>query len=111
MQECQRQAFQQLKKHNTSPPEMYVESGCNYHEDITGMYRCHFRALSNVSKEACSETISLGIRHEESKKVLGVSKKYVDGADGKIFHLRKQHWVALERISGTDKAIYFDDMI
>ena len=44
-------------------------------------------------------------------KVLGVLKKYVDGADGKIFHLCKLHWVALERISGTDKAIYFDDMV
>ena len=43
--------------------------------------------------------------------MLGVLKKYEDGADGKIFHLRKQHWVALQRISGTDKAIYFDDMI
>ena len=45
------------------------------------MYRCHFRALSTVSKEACSEAISLGIRHEKSEKVLGVLKKYVDGAD------------------------------
>ena len=111
MQECQRHAFQQLEKKNTSPPEMYVESGRSYHKEIIGMYRCHFRALFNVSKEACTEAINLGIRHEESEKVLGVLKKYVDGADGKIFHLRKQHWVALERISGTDKAIYFDDMI
>jgi len=111
MQECQRHAFQQLENKNTSPPEMYVDSGRSYHKEITGMYRCHFRALFNVSKEACTEAINLGIRHEESEKVLGVLKKYVDGADGKIFHLRKLHWVALERISGTDKAIYFDDMI
>ena len=43
--------------------------------------------------------------------MLGVLKKYEDGADGKIFHLRQHHWVALQSISGTDKAIYFDDMI
>ena len=97
----QRHAFQQLEKKNTSPPEMYVDSGRSYHKEITGMYRCHFRALFNVSKEACTEAINLGIRHEESGKVLGVLKNY----------LRKLHWVALERISGTDKAIYFDDMI
>ena len=47
-------------------------------------------------REACSEAISLGIRHKETEKVLGVLKKYEDGADGKIFHLRKQHWVALQ---------------
>ena len=76
-------AFKQLEKQKTSPPEMYVDLGRSYHEDIKGMYSCHFRALSNVSKEACLEAMSLGIRHEETENVLGVLKKYEDGTDGK----------------------------
>ena len=65
MPECHRDAYQQLEKQKTSPPEMYVDFGRSYHKDITGMYRCHFRTLSNVSKEACTEAINLGDRREE----------------------------------------------
>ena len=54
---------------------------------------------------------TLGLRHEETEKVLDVLKKYEDMTDVKIFNLQHEHWVALQRISGTDRAIYFDDMI
>ena len=94
-----------------SPVEVFADSGQKYRKDMTGMYKCHLRALSNVSKAAAVEAMDLQIKHDQTEKVLDVLKNHVDGINGNIFHLRKIHWVALVKVSGSDEAIYFDDMV
>ena len=111
MQECRRDAFLQLEQGKSSPAEMYTDCGRRYLDGYTGMYRCHFRALSNVNTRAAAEAFSLSITHGETKAVFAVLKKYEDGSNGKIFHLRKKHWVALQKVPGSDAAIFYDDMV
>ena len=55
--------------------------------------------------------MNLKIKHDQTERVLEVLKKHIDGINGKIFHLRKTHWVALVKVLGSDEAIYFDDMV
>ena len=87
MSECQRDTFQQLEDMKKSPAEVFAVSGRKYHKDMVGMYKCHLRALSNVSKAAAMEAMDLGIRHDQPEQVLDVLKKHVDGTNRNIFHL------------------------
>ena len=32
-------------------------------------------------------------------------------ANGKVFHIEKQHWIALEKVDGTENAVYYDDRV
>ena len=91
MEECRRDAFRVLEDMKKSPAEMYVDSGGKYCSDMTGLFKCHFRALSNVSKAAAVEAMDLKINHDETERVLEVLKKHVNGINGNIFHLRKTH--------------------
>ena len=111
MSECQRDTFQLLEDMKKSPAEMYVDSRGKYRKDMTGMFKCHLRVLSNVSKAAAVEAMNLKIKHDQTERALDVLKNHVDGINGNIFHLRKIHWVALIKVSGSDEAIYFDDMV
>ena len=74
-----------------SPAEMYVDSRGKYCKDMTGMFKCHLRALSNVSKAAAVEAMNLKIKHDQTERVLDVLKNHVDGINGNIFHLQKIH--------------------
>ena len=60
---------------------------------------------------AAVEATNLKIKHDQTERVLDVLKNHVDGINGNIFHLRKIHWVTLVKVSGSDEAIYFDDMV
>ena len=90
MQEFQRDAFLQLEQMKLSPADMYTDYGRRYLDEYTGMYRCDFRALSNVNTRAAAEAFSLSITHDETKAVFAVLEKYEDGSNGQIFHLRKK---------------------
>ena len=70
-----------------------------------------FKSISHVNKAAAMEAMACGIRHDQTETVLSVVKNHVDGTNGNIFHLRKIHWVALVKVSGSNEAIYFDDMV
>ena len=94
-----------------SPTDMYTDFGWRYIDVYVGLVKCYLRALSNVNIRAAAEAFSLGIVHGETDKVLDVSKKYEDGSTGKIFHVRKQHWVALQRFPGSDAAVFYDDLV
>ena len=74
-----------------SPAEVFADLGRKYHKDMVGMYKCHLRALSNVSKAAVMEAMDLRIRHDQTETVLSVLKDHVDGTNGNIFHLWKIH--------------------
>ena len=88
-----------------SPAKVFADLGGKYPKNMTGMYKCHLRALSHVIKAAAMEAMARESRHDQTETVLCVLKDYVDGTNGNIFHLRKIHWVALIKISGSDEAI------
>ena len=77
MSECQRDTFQQLEDMKKSPTEVFADLGRKYHKDMVGRYKCHLRALSNVSKVAAIEAMALGIRHDQPEKVLSVLKNHI----------------------------------
>ena len=90
---------------------MYADYGRKYLDEYLGMYRCHYRALSNVNIVAAAEACTLGITHDEPEKVFAVLSKYEDGTNGKVFHLRKKHWVALQRVPDSGAGFYYDDTV
>jgi hypothetical protein len=83
-----------------------MDYGRKYIPDYVGLGECHLRALSNVSTRAAAEVHRLGFGHRETGRVLDVFKKYQDGSNGKIFHIRKQHWVALQKCPESDGGVF-----
>ena len=83
-----------------------MDYGRKYIPDYVGLGECHLRALSNVSTRAAAEVHRLGFEHRETGRVLDVFKKDQDGSNGKILHIRKQHWVALQKCPESDGGVF-----
>jgi hypothetical protein len=106
MQDCQRDAFLWLETMKSSHADICMDYGRKYIPDYVGLGECHLRALSNVSTRAAAEVHRLGFGHRETGRVLDVFKKDQDGSNGKIFHIRKQHWVALQKCPESDGGVF-----
>ena len=111
MQECSRDAIFRLEQMESSPVDMYADYGRKYLKEYIGMYRCHLRALWNVNTRAAAEAFTLNITNVETEAVFAILKKYEDGSNGQIFHLREYHWVALQKVPESDAGLYYDDKI
>ena len=55
-----------------------------YPDDLTGLWKCHLRALYNVSKDAALEAISLGVKHTDGKKIKDILGCQQDIGAGKV---------------------------
>ena len=111
MQDCQRDAFLLLERMKSSHADMCKDYGRKYIPDYIGLGKCHLRALSNVNTQAAAEVHRLGVGHRETDRVLDVFKKYQDRSNGKIFHIRKQHWVAVQKCPESDGGVFYDEMV
>ena len=40
-----------------------------------------------------------------------VFNKHDDRSSGKVFYLKMSHWVALQKLPGSNAAVYYDDMV
>ena len=91
--------------------ELYVDSGRRYLQAYKGAGKCHLRALSNVCGAAAKEVHEAKIGHRETDRIHEVLEKHDGAATGKVFHINKRHWVALERGNGEKNAMYYDDAV
>ena len=87
---------------------MYKDKGGLYPKDYMDLRMCHLRALHNVHEEAAVTASVANIKHDVANKVHAVAKSYEE--HGRVFHIRKEHWVALRKVPCSDEAIYSDDM-
>ena len=95
-----------------SPANIYADyCGRRFLDHYVGLGKCHFRALSNMNPAAAAEVFSFGLSHEQSNEVFAVFNKHDDRSSGKVFYLRMSHWVALQKLLGSNRAVYCDDMI
>ena len=66
------------------------------------------RALFNdVSKSATVETKKKGVNHINTEGDLGILNK-MKKSNGKVFHLKKKHWVPLEKGDGRENGVYYN---
>ena len=111
MMEASRKGITTLEKYKKKEAEPITKSGRRYPDAYTGLRRCHLRALFNVSESAAAEACKKKIAHKDTTGVLEVLRKYKGEAKGKVFHVQKEHWVALEIVEGTNDAVYYDDKV
>ena len=69
-----------------------------------------FESTVQCLQSAAEETKEKGFDHKITEGVLGILNK-VKKANGKVFHIEKQHWVALEKVDGRENTVYYDDMV
>ena len=106
MQECQRDAFLWLETMKSSYADMCMDYEPKYVPDYVGLGKYYFRALSNVKTRMTAEIYKLEIGHLQTDRVLDVLKKYQGGSNGKIFHTRKKHCVALQTCPESDAGVF-----
>ena len=58
-----------------------------------------------------AKAFSLGLRHDQSNEMFVVFNKHEDGSSSKVFYLRMSHWVALQKLPGSNRAVYCNDMV
>ena len=73
-------------------------SRCAYPGEISGVYRCHLRALFAAG---CELDSAMSMSYDDVDSVLALARS-LEG-NGRVFFLRQHHWVAL-----TEKE-YIDD--
>ena len=61
-----------------------------------GLQKCHLRALRNVHESAGWEAFKDKIKRAAANKVRAAARKHGEER-GRVFHIRKEHWVALTR--------------
>ena len=64
-----------------------------------------------MNSATAAKAFSLGLRHDQSNEVFAVFNKHDDGSSSKVFYLRMSHWVALQKLPGSNAAVYYDDMV
>jgi hypothetical protein len=109
MQQSQRDAFDRLVCFEKLPPGMYQDIKDRYPEEYVGLGKCHLRALHNLDEGAARKGLAADIKHNAANEVREVANNCEE--HGKVFHIRKEHWVALRKVPGSGKGIYFDDMV
>ena len=60
---------------------------------MTGLQKCHLRALYNVSKSASEMAISLGVKCSDQPRVKGCLQ--LENGNGEVYMLKNGHWVGL----------------
>ena len=96
----------------SSPADIYADyCGQRYLDHYVGLGKCHVRALFNVNPAAAAKAFSLGLSHDQSNEVFAVFNKHDNGSSGKVFYLRMSHWVTLQKLPGSNTAVYYDDMV
>ena len=97
-----------LEPYKVGQLECYSTLGRRYPARFTSLGRCHIR---DVCEDAAKKTCDSSIKHTQTQKVHQLLGKYSDVAIGRVFHIRKQHWVALARKGEGEDAIYYDDSV
>jgi hypothetical protein len=64
-----------------------------------------------MNPAVAAKTFSLGLRHDPLNEVFAIFNKHDNGSSGKVFYLRMSHWVALQKLPGSNAAVYYDDMV
>ena len=80
----------------------------HYPDDLTGLRKCHLRALYNVSKDAALEAVSLSVKHTANAKIKDCFGCQQDIGAGKVYRLEQTHWVALTPKYYFDNAAYYE---
>lgn len=69
-----------------------------------GLKKCHYRALYAVSPKAAKLAYSKQLKHHEESKILECLQQYPGPKNGKVFRLRRSHWVSINPCFLTDDA-------
>jgi hypothetical protein len=107
-----RPALEVLEPFRVGELELYSSSGRRYPDIYCGLGKCHLRALFNVCKLAAEEAHDDKVKHKETDRVHSILKRHRRVANGEVFHVRKGHWVALQRGDDVkENPMFFDDKV
>jgi hypothetical protein len=89
-----------------------VNNECMKYKNILGEYptcyrglgKCHFRGLYSVLPQAAKLALSKKLKHHEASMIQACLQQFKGPKKGKVFQLRKTHWVFICRSFYVDNA-------